>query len=111
MTGQIGFERTLSDWLATENAPDVPEWVYEGAFVETRTTRQARPIAEALTRWLRPRDTLPGPPAYRRQRLAGKSLCRCVASHPGARAAGTRSGRGSAANEPLLLRIGAGTAS
>jgi hypothetical protein len=62
MTAQNGFERTLSDWLATENAPDVPDWVYEGAFVEARTTGQSRPIADALTRWLRPRDALPGPP-------------------------------------------------
>ena len=61
MTARNGFERTLSDWLATENAPDVPEWVYEGAFVEARTTGQARPLAEALKRWLPPRDTLPGP--------------------------------------------------
>jgi hypothetical protein len=61
MTAQNGFERTLSDWLATENAPDVPDWVYEGAFVEVQTTGQARPLAEALRRWLRPHDTLPGP--------------------------------------------------
>jgi galactose oxidase-like protein len=61
MTSQNGFDRTLSDWLAAENAPDVPEWVYEGAFVEVRTTGQSRPLADALTRWLRPRDTLPGP--------------------------------------------------
>jgi hypothetical protein len=61
MTAQNGFERTLSDWLATENAPDVPDWVYDGAFVEARTTGQTRPLAGALTRWLRSRDTLPGP--------------------------------------------------
>lgn len=61
MTSQNGFDRTLSDWLAAENAPDVPDWVYEGAFAEVRTTGQSRPIADALTRWLRPRDTLPGP--------------------------------------------------
>ena len=61
MTSQNGFDRTLSDWLAAENAPDVPDWVYEGAFAEVRTTGQSRPMADALTRWLRPRDTLPGP--------------------------------------------------
>ena len=61
MTSQNGFERTLSDWLAAEDAPDVPEWVYEGAFVEVRTTRQSRPMATILTRWLRPREALPGP--------------------------------------------------
>ena len=61
MTAQNGFERTLSEWLATENAPDVPDWVFEGAFVEARTTGQARPMADVLTRWLRPRHTLPGP--------------------------------------------------
>jgi hypothetical protein len=61
MTAQNGFERTLSDWLATENAPDVPDWVYEGAFVEVGTTGQSRPLAEALTRWIRPRESLPGP--------------------------------------------------
>ena len=61
MTSQNGFDRTLSDWLAGENAPDVPDWVYEGAFVEVRTTGQSRPMADTLTRWLRPRDTLPGP--------------------------------------------------
>ena len=61
MTAQNGFDRTLSDWLAAENAPDVPDWVYEGAFVEVRTTRQSRPITDVLTRWLRPRGALPGP--------------------------------------------------
>ena len=61
MTSQNGFDRTLSDWLAAESAPDVPDWVYEGAFAEVRTTGQSRPMADALTRWLRPRDTLPGP--------------------------------------------------
>ena len=61
MTSQNGFDRTLSDWLAAENAPDVPDWVYEGAFAEVRTTGQSRPMVDALTRWLRPRDTLPGP--------------------------------------------------
>ena len=61
MTAPNGFDRTLSDWLAAENAPDVPDWVYEAAFVEVRTTGQSRPMADALTRWLRPRDTLPGP--------------------------------------------------
>ena len=61
MTSQNGFDRTLSDWLAAESAPDVPDRVYEGAFAEVRTTGQFRPMADALTRWLRPRDTLPGP--------------------------------------------------
>ena len=41
MTAPNGFERTLSDWLATENAPDVADWVYEAAFVEARTTGQS----------------------------------------------------------------------
>ena len=61
MTAPNGFDRTLSDWLAAEDGPDLPDWVYEAAFVEVRTTGQSRPMAEALTRWLRPRDTLPGP--------------------------------------------------
>src|SRR5262245_61668734 len=61
MTAQNGFDRTLTDWLAAENAPDVPEWVYEGAFLEVRTTGQARPMPQAITRWLRPRQALPGP--------------------------------------------------
>ena len=61
MTVSHGFDRTLSDWLAGEDAPDVPDWLYEAAFVEVRTTAQSRPMAAALTRWLRPRDTLPGP--------------------------------------------------
>jgi hypothetical protein len=61
MTAQNGFDRTLSEWLAAEDAPDLPDWVYEGAFVEVRTTRQSRPLADVLTRWLRPREALPGP--------------------------------------------------
>jgi len=61
MTASNGFDRTLSDWLAAENAPDVPDWVYEGAFVEVRSTRQSKPLADVLTRWLRPREALPGP--------------------------------------------------
>jgi hypothetical protein len=56
-----GFDRTLSDWLAAENAPEIPERVYEAALADVRTTGQSRPMAGALTRWLRPRDTLPGP--------------------------------------------------
>jgi hypothetical protein len=61
MTVPHGFDRTVSEWLAAEAAPDVPDRVYEAAFVEVRTTRQSRPMADALARWLRPRDTLPGP--------------------------------------------------
>jgi hypothetical protein len=61
MTVPNGFDRTLSDWLSGENAPDVPDWVYEGAFVEARTTGQSRAMPDALTRWLRAREMLPGP--------------------------------------------------
>jgi hypothetical protein len=61
MTVPHGLDRTLSDWLAAEDAPDVPDRVYEAALVEVRTTGQSRPMTTALTRWLRPSDTLPGP--------------------------------------------------
>ena len=70
MTSPNGFDRTLSDWLAGEDGPDIPDWVFEAAFVEVRSTGQSRPIAQALTRWLRPRDTLPGP---RPEALGGRS--------------------------------------
>ena len=61
MTIPHGFDRTVSEWLAAEAAPDVPDRVYEAAFGEMRTTRQSRPMPDALARWLRPRETLPGP--------------------------------------------------
>ena len=41
MTSQNGFDRTLSDWLAAENAPDVPDWVYEACI---RRSANDRPV-------------------------------------------------------------------
>jgi hypothetical protein len=61
MTRQRPFERTLSDWLHADDAPAVPDRVYEKAFAQARGTRRARPIPAPIARWL-PLSTTLGTP-------------------------------------------------